>query len=1351
MARHPSDAGDPSFSEGIPLPDQPLSTRRLLELMRELQRQATQRHEAEQQIASRHDQSLAAANAAHQQATAQAEANYEARKQEIDDTTGADRRQLEANYESARTGAQQEYHGLRTAAESDRRQTSAAAQARHKDEALLILSAFDAQKGQPRQKLQEFVNQLKSRRQELAALEQDAGSIFKMRSLGTPSAAPATSEIAEQSKSPLTPEPNSDEAVAKLTAQADAGVAAVRGEAESLYRQKQGKLLEGGMPFGIAALVAIVAAVATGFATGWAPVPTAGGAVVGALLGAAALWFGVRPSASAKARQTLAQLHEHMAQANQAIEQAAAAAQERSRREARELIDKRNHDIAALGFEIEQLLGDVHSRTGEQLKSAGAEFPARLSQMRDSHEQALAEIDQKLRAQLSQVTSERDNALAQAAQDHQQERERLTSERDKQWQAMRNAWLTGYEEVARQFGSIRQRCERLFPSWAPVASGGTDYLSWDKPADVAMGVEFGRSTLNLASVKSGLSADKRLHPETTRFDLPALITLTEQPTMVITADGQGRRSAAELMQAVMLRWITGQPPGKVRFTVLDPVGLGEGFNSFMHLADYDENLIATRIWSESRDIEEQLARLTHHMETVLQKYLRSEYESIHEYNAQAGEVAEPFQVLVVNGFPLNFSDDTARRLVSLATNGPRCGVYVMMSIDTKLRMPTDFPMEDLLATAVHLEWQTGQDDSAQGKAGQFAWQYPAFGRLPLQLAQAPPPERMVELVKQIGQAAKDAVRVEVPFDVVAPDDAGFWQGDSSDELLTPVGRAGANRLQYVRLGKGTSQHLLVAGKTGSGKSTFLHALVTSGAMHYSPDELEFYLVDFKKGVEFKSYATNRLPHARVVAIESEREFGLSVLERLDQELSRRGELYRAAGVQSLADYRDKNPDQRMPRVLLIIDEFQELFVEDDKLAQDATLLMDRLVRQGRAFGMHVVLGTQTLAGAFSIARSTLGQIAVRVALQCSEADSHIILSDERNTAARFLSRPGEAIYNDQNGLLSANELFQVVWLPDRLRTERLAEVDQKRIEAGLQYEPAVVFEGNTSADPAENEALRTAIADWRMRTDTHDSSNQSPIGNPNSAFLGDAVAIAPPTSVEFGRHGGSNLLIVGPDDRSALGMLSVATVSLAVGDPAARMVILDATRAGDASDGVWPQVADALDGQASLTNPSGAPAAIADLAAEVARREAESDETAPPIYLVIHNAGRFRDLRRTEDDFSFSMDKEKPASPDKQLAEILKSGPGVGVHVMVWCDSYNACSRLFDRVALREFALRVVLQMSAADSSNLIDTPAASNLKPHRALFYSDETGETKKLRPYGPPEREWLDSLKSIKRAAAE
>ena len=127
--------------------------------------------------------------------------------------------------------------------------------------------------------------------------------------------------------------------------------------------------------------------------------------------------------------------------------------------------------------------------------------------------------------------------------------------------------------------------------------------------------------------------------------------------------------------------------------------------------------------------------------------------------------------------------------------------------------------------------------------------------------------------------------------------------------------------------------MLVAGKTGSGKSTLLHVLITNLALRYSPDEIELYLIDFKKGVEFKTYATFALPHARVVAIESDREFGLSVLQRLDAELKVRGEMFRDSGAQDVASYR-RVTGESLPRILLIIDEFQEFFVEDDKIAQD---------------------------------------------------------------------------------------------------------------------------------------------------------------------------------------------------------------------------------------------------------------------------------------------------------------------------------------------------------------------------------------------------------------------------------
>src|SRR5262249_54486489 len=98
--------------------------------------------------------------------------------------------------------------------------------------------------------------------------------------------------------------------------------------------------------------------------------------------------------------------------------------------------------------------------------------------------------------------------------------------------------------------------------------------------------------------------------------------------------------------------------------------------------------------------------------------------------------------------------------------------------------------------------------------------------------------------------------------------------------------------------------------------------------------------------------------------------------------------------------------------------------------------------RGRPSGRPALSGRRPPAGAYSLARSTIDQMAVRIALQCSDADAQLILSKD-NTAARLLSRPGEAIYNDQNGMVEGNDPFQVVWLGDERRERYLADIQQR--------------------------------------------------------------------------------------------------------------------------------------------------------------------------------------------------------------------------------------------------------------------------------------------------------------------
>ena len=131
-----------------------------------------------------------------------------------------------------------------------------------------------------------------------------------------------------------------------------------------------------------------------------------------------------------------------------------------------------------------------------------------------------------------------------------------------------------------------------------------------------------------------------------------------------------------------------------------------------------------------------------------------------------------------------------------------------------------------------------------------------------------------------------------------------------------------------------------------------------------------------------------------------------------------------------------------------------------------------------------------------------------------------------------------------------------------------------------------------------------------------------------------------------------------------------------------------------------------------------------------------------PRFLIVHGLHRLRELRKAEDDFGYGRRGEKLASPGDQFTAILREGPAVGVHVITWCDSVMNLTRAVDRQGMREFTLRVLFQMSANDSAQLIDTPAASRLGRTRALFVEEGTERPEKFRPYGLPSEGWLREI---------
>jgi len=1289
----------------------PISADRLDSRLTDLCRLVAQRRPAETEIVSRCETVKETAGSEYRKAEKELTEQSEANRARTEEEYASLRRRIVAQFESDHQAAESEYRKVRAGivARFDADQRSA--EEARKETSWEASTVSEAVEGGAAVGLKEANRRIASQWREVAAIRREAEELLRRRRQWR--------KFPQQQLS-ATPQDDPVRQFAELVVRARAELRALGVEAIS-------RLFEGAQPVAFFLLFCTAIVLPTALAVGpagwrWIAASAAGATVLYVLLGGWLYLVARRQSRKAylALRQTLAEaeaLHPRALEAITAYYQGRiATAGQRCNSQVHEADDTFQRTTADLQARKQHLL----EQTDREHKAALEEITARrdreLQEVDDVYPRRLRELDQGYRAEKQKLEGEH----AQRLQENEQRFQR-------EWNEMADRWRSGVGRFRATVEQARQWCHQRFPDWNTA-----DWQRWVPAAEIPPVFGFGHYDVSLRQIEGGIPEDPRLHPPQTEFEMPALLPFPQRSLLLLKAAGTGRSRAVELLQAVTLRMLTGIPPGKVRFTIIDPVGLGENFSAFMHLADYDEQLITSRIWTDAAHIEQRLANLTEHMENVIQVYLRNEFDTIQQYNDFAGEMAEAYRVLVIANFPANFTENAAARLKSIVASGARCGVFTLLSVDTKLPLPRHFDLADLVPHSLCLRWREGRAER----------KHPEYGTLPLRFARPPDAEQFTGMVRAVGSCVEDVARVEVPFECVVPEPSQWWTADSREGIDVPLGRAGAKKLQHLNLGKGTSHHVLISGKTGSGKSTLLHALITTLALRYSPDEVELYLVDFKKGVEFKAYGGRRLPHARVVAIESEREFGLSVLARLDEELKNRGDSFRHLRVQDLKGFREARPQARLPRILLIIDEFQELFVEDDRIAQDAALYLDRLVRQGRAFGIHVLLGSQTLSGAYSLARSTIGQMAVRIALQCSEGDAHLILSEE-NTAARLLTRPGEAIYNDANGLYEGNHPFQVVWLPDHQRDEYLERICQLAAQRELHVPAPIVFEGNAPADPAENPTLAELLraAAWPEAS----SATQ--------AWLGAPVAIKHPTAAAFVRQSGSNLLVIGHREEAAEGVLATCLISLAAQHPpagsgegslGARFYVFDGMRPDAPDAGFWKRLASVVPHEVAVVPPRGTAAAIAEIAAELARREQADQGDAPPVYLIVHNLGRFRDLRKADDDFGFSrLDDDKPASPARQFADLLRNGPERGIHSLLWCDTYNSASRSLDRQGLRDIEIRVLFQMNAADSSNLIDSPAASRLGVHRAILSDEAQGHLEKFRPYGLPSDEWLARVK--------
>ena len=438
---------------------------------------------------------------------------------------------------------------------------------------------------------------------------------------------------------------------------------------------------------------------------------------------------------------------------------------------------------------------------------------------------------------------------------------------------------------------------------------------------------------------------------------------------------------------------------------------------------------------------------------------------------------------------------------------------------------------------------------------------------------------------------------------------------------------------------------------------------------------------------------------RVLSIASELHFGHSVFEWLVAERMRRATLFKKAGVPNLSDYITKS-GQKLPRILVFMDEFQRLLA-DQSVGSQVSMLLDDIVRTGRGFGINLILSTQSLANV-QVEASTLTSLGLRICLRLSEQETVKFLGYGNTVPAGFGSqRPGQALYNDAEGRPEGNVEFQVAFvdvseIPNRCRA--LRERETQRFGRAV-VEEARIFHGEMPVNPA---GRIPAISTDKLQ-----------------AFIGEPLKIsADPVAVTFEQQDGANLLAFG-QGMEILNTLSNNLVVQFLQSPLNPQILV-----ADSLPLAKERWADFVDkGVQFLATPVQVNTALDELTMELENRklDEQSESFATKVFFLIEPQ-----LNK-----AFPIGNGMDASPAAlKVNTLLEQGPRVGIHTVLITSRLARTAKVIcqlDRLNMQHFANRIAFR---SDEALGYEAPT-KDIGEFTGILSDETTGETTPFQTY--------------------
>lgn len=336
---------------------------------------------------------------------------------------------------------------------------------------------------------------------------------------------------------------------------------------------------------------------------------------------------------------------------------------------------------------------------------------------------------------------------------------------------------------------------------------------------------------------------------------------------------------------------------------------------------------------------------------------------------------------------------------------------------------------------------------------------------------------------------------------------------------------------------GANSHVLILGATGMGKTSIIKTMATKWGTLYPPEELTLKVLDGKTadlagmapGPKHESW----LPQAGVVGLnmEDDPEFSNAIVSSVEDEMRRRANLFRQNGVTNYEDFRRANLDAKLPREVLLLDEFQ-VFLEGGKDGAEMAAMLNRIARKGRSFGVHLILSTQNI-GAIKTLWNGDGKVIIQ------QAGVKLIgrngsFFDDNDIGAKPQELPVMHV-----ALKDATGRKMTVRVPaafENVVAPRREQIWREALARNRNLQPPRLFDGDIVPQWSASPAYR------KLKDGSKKDQPSTPV-----AVIGEASSLKSESAVfKLTKESGRNLAVIGPRPDEACRILETAAESLAM-------------------------------------------------------------------------------------------------------------------------------------------------------------------------------------------------------------